>query len=52
MVLNEIVPSKNTFTGFLAEEWKFSRKMNRINYAKLVSFYFGNICARYKLLHI
>ena len=52
MVIKEIGPSKNIFTGFLAEEWKFTRKINRINYAQLVSFNFGNFCARYMVLHI
>ena len=48
MVFKEIVPSENTFTGFLAEEWKFATKINTVNYAKLVSFNFGDFCARYK----
>ena len=50
MAVKEISPSKNTFTGFLAEEWKFARKINRINYAQLVSFNFGNFYARYMVL--
>ena len=52
MVFNEIAPLKNAFTGFLAEEWKFARKINRVNYAKLVSFNFGTFCAIHKELHI
>ena len=28
VVFNEIAPSKNTFAGFLAEEWKIARKIN------------------------
>ena len=52
IMVKEIALSKNTFTGFLAEEWKFAKKINRINYAKLVSFNFGNFHARYMVLHI
>ena len=48
MVFNEIAPSKNTFTGFFADKSKF----DRVNYVKLVSFNFGDSCARHKVLHI
>ena len=47
MVIKEIAPSKKRFTHFFAEEWKFARKINRINYAKLARFNFGNFCPRY-----
>ena len=41
VVFNEIAPSENTFIGFLGYTWKFDRKINRVNYAKLVSFNLG-----------
>ena len=50
MVFNEIALSKNT--NFLADKWKFDRKINRVNYAELVSFDIGNFCLWYKLLLI
>ena len=42
----------DTFTGFLAEEWKFARKINRVNYGQTVSFKIDNFCARHKVLHV
>ena len=46
MVFNAIASSKNTFTGFLADKWKFDRKINRVHYAKLVSLNIGDFCPR------
>ena len=52
MVFNKTAPSKDTFTGFLADEWKIARKINTVNYATFGSFNFGNFCARNKVLHM
>ena len=45
-------PLKNTFTGFSADKLKTDRKIDKENYAKLVSFNFGDFWARHKALHI
>ena len=32
VIYNEIAPLKKYIAGFLAEKWKFARKINRVNY--------------------